>query len=153
MKKRIAALSLALALAVSVTACKKDEGIYTAGTYTGTAQGYGGTVTVTLTTDTKSITDVTIAGDQETAGIGGAALEPLAEQIKTAQSAEIDGVSGATITSDAVKAAAAAAIAAAKGETNNAELALTAVAKAEGLEATEEEYEAEVAKLAEQYSM
>ena len=36
MKKRIAALSLALALAVSVTACKKDEGIYTAGTYTGT---------------------------------------------------------------------------------------------------------------------
>lgn len=126
MKKRIAALSLALALAVSVTACKKDEGIYTAGTYTGTAQGYGGTVTVTLTTDTKSITDVTIAGDQETAGIGGAALEPLAEQIKTAQSAEIDGVSGATITSDAVKAAAAAAIAAAKGETNNAELAFTA---------------------------
>jgi trigger factor len=33
------------------------------------------------------------------------------------------------------------------------ELALTAVAKAEGLEASEEEYEAEIAKLAEQYKM
>lgn len=93
-----------------------ESGIYTAGTYTGEAVGYGGTVSVTITTDANNITDVKITGDQETPAVGGAALETLAGQIKEIQSAEIDGVSGATLTSNAAREGAAKAIAAARGE-------------------------------------
>ena len=119
-------------MALSVTACQSKEpdaaGIYTPGTYEGSAQGYGGTVTVSLTVDANAITDVSIAGERETPSVGGAALEELAKQVKDAQSAEIDGVTGATLTSDAVKEAAAAALAAAKGEgsTDNSPLSFTA---------------------------
>ena len=94
----------------------QEAGIYTPGTYTGEAQGFGGPVTVTITVDANNITDVKIEGAAETDTVGGAALEPLAQQIKDAQSAEIDGVSGATFTSDGVKAALALALAQAKGE-------------------------------------
>ena len=101
-------------------------GKYTAGTYSATEQGFGGDVTVTITTDAASITNVEIVGDGETPTVGGAALETLVEQIKTAQSAEIDGVSGATVTSTAVKNAAAKAIAQAEGsEMAAAELNMT----------------------------
>lgn len=115
--KRLA-LILALVLVFSLFACNKGETgekIYTAGTYTGEGQGYGGAVVVELTTSESAITNVKITGDKETPAVGGAALEELAGQIKKAQSAEIDGVSGATLTSNGVKEAAAAAIAAAKG--------------------------------------
>ena len=88
---------------------------YTPGTYTGQAQGYGGTVSVTITTDDTTITDVTITGDDETPNVGGAALEDLKAQVLEAQSAQIDGVSGATVTSSAVKNATQAAIDAAMG--------------------------------------
>ncbi|MCI9402723.1 MAG: FAD-dependent oxidoreductase [Oscillospiraceae bacterium] len=120
--KRILALSLALALALSVAGCQKkdpapeESGIYTPGTYTSEAQGYGGTVTVEITVDANAITDVKVTGDQETPSVGGAHLEELADQVKE-KGAEIDGVSGATVTSKAVKAAAADCIAKAKGET------------------------------------
>ena len=59
--------------------------------------------------------DVKVEGADETPEVGGAALDTLAESIKTAGSAEIDGVAGATITSDAVKTAAADALAQAQG--------------------------------------
>lgn len=91
--------------------------IYTAGSYSGTAQGYGGTVTVEITVDDTTITAVKAAGADETPGKGGAALPSLEQQILERQSAEIDGVTGATVTSNAVREAASAAIAAAKGET------------------------------------
>lgn len=137
MRKR-SLLLLGAAVAVSMTACgtqkaaeettsvaAAESGIYTPGTYTGEADGFGGKVTVTITTDENSITDVTVTGDNETASIGGAALEQLVEQIKTAQSAEIDGVSGATVTSTGVKEAAQAAINAAKGEAAAEDVALS----------------------------
>ena len=92
------------------------EGTFVPGTYTGEGQGYGGTVVVTLTTDSSSITDVKVTGDKETPNVGGLYLETLADQVKRAQSADIDGVSGATLTSNGVREAAAAAIALAKGE-------------------------------------
>ncbi len=130
MKRKIA-LALALAMAVSLAACSKPaeptpgtEGIYTPGTYTGEGQGYGGAVVVELTVDANAITAVTVTGDKETPTIGGAHLEELAEQVKTAQSAEIDGVSGATLTSNGVREAAAAAIAAAKGDSSGSNGAL-----------------------------
>ena len=89
------------------------EEAFVPGTYTGEEQGFGGAVVVEITTDASGITAVTVTGDSETPTIGGAALETLAAQILEAQSAEIDGVSGATVTSDAARTAAEAAIAAA----------------------------------------
>lgn len=103
------ALILSLMLAVA--------GVAQAEAFTGEAQGFGGAVTVTLTMDGDKIAGAAIEGAQETEAIGGAAFAALAEQIVAAQSAEIDGVAGATVTSNAVKDAAAKAIAAAKGET------------------------------------
>lgn len=91
--------------------------IYTAGSYSGTAQGFGGTVTVELTVDSSTITAVKATGADETPEKGGAALAVLEQQILEKQSAEIDGVTGATMTSNGIREAAAAAIAAAKGET------------------------------------
>ena len=111
-----ASLALALAACSQTPASSAGSGKYTPGTYTGTGAGFGGDVTVEITVDANSITNVTVTGDSETPTVGGAALEELAEQIKTAQSAEIDGVTGATLTSNGAKAAAAAAIAAAMGE-------------------------------------
>lgn len=93
-------------------------------TYTAEAPGFGGAVSVTLTVEDGAITAVEIAGDQETPGVGAAALEPLADQILAAQSADIDGVTGATMTSTAVKQAAADALAQAGGETPEGEAAL-----------------------------
>lgn len=121
MKKKILSLALAASMVLSMAGCgQKTEGAYTPGTYTGQAMGYGGTVEVSITTDDKAITDVTVTGESETAAIGGAALEKLAGQLKEAQSVEIDGVAGATVTSTGVKEAAAKAIAAAKGEETQA---------------------------------
>ena len=119
-KRGMVALVLAGAMVLSSCGGQKAAsssagGKYTAGTYTGEGQGYGGTVTVTITTDDSSILEVTATGDQETPTVGGAALDELASQVLDAQSAEIDGVSGATGTSNGVRAAAQAAIDAAMG--------------------------------------
>lgn len=94
----------------------EEKGSYTAGTYSATAKGFGGDVTVTITVGEKYITDVRIEGNQETDGIGSKAVDELGSVIKEAQSWQVDGVSGATVTSNAVKAAAEEAIAQAKGE-------------------------------------
>ena len=107
--KKFFMLLLAGLMAVSVAACSTkptEEKIYTAGTYTATAAGFGGDVTVTLTVSDTAITAVEIVGAQETEAIGGAALETLAAAIKDANSVEVDVVSGATVTSNAVLAAA-----------------------------------------------
>ena len=93
----------------------KAEGIYTPGTYSAQAQGMG-TVTVTMTFSESAITDAVIDVSSETPSIGGAAMEELKAALLSAQSADIDGVSGATITSTAVSKAAAKCIQQAKGE-------------------------------------
>ena len=90
-------------------------GIYKPGTYTARASGIG-EVTVTMTFDADRITDVVLDVSHETPGIGQAAAETLKKNLMAAQTAEIDGVSGATITSKAVSKAAAKCIAQAKGE-------------------------------------
>ncbi|MCI8726597.1 MAG: FMN-binding protein [Hungatella sp.] len=102
---------------------ESKEALYTPGTYTGEAAGYGGNVSVTITVDASSITDVTVEGADETPTIGGAALEKLAGQLKEAQDSEIDGVTGATITSTAVKTAAKSALNQAMGKENSSEKA------------------------------
>ncbi len=80
-------------------------GSYTPGTYTASAQGMESEVAVTATFDETSITDVTLDVSGETAGIGAEAGDGLKEAILAAQSADFDGVSGATVTSDAARAA------------------------------------------------
>jgi uncharacterized protein with FMN-binding domain len=90
-------------------------GTYNPGTYSATAKGIGD-VTVTMTFDADSITDVAIDVSNETADIGGVIGEDMAQAILDAQSAEIDSVSGATVTSGAIREAAANCIAQAKGE-------------------------------------
>ena len=113
--KKILISVLALVLVFAMAACgnsataettapTEEPGIYTPGTYTAAATGMS-EVTVTITVDANNITDVQLDVSGETAGIGQEAGEPLTEQITTAQSAEIEGVSGATITSEAVKTA------------------------------------------------
>lgn len=72
---------------------------------TGKAQGFGGTITAYVTVADGKVTGVVLEGPDETAGIGGAALEELAEQFVQAGGADIDGVSGATVTSQGAMAA------------------------------------------------
>ena len=98
--------SLVLALAVCLAAVGYAEGAtYVPGTYSASSAGFHSDVTVTITVDETSITDVTLDVSGETEGIGAAAGDALASQILEAQSAEIDGVSGATVTSSAAKVA------------------------------------------------
>lgn len=112
----LGALGLAAAGAVSgcAPAAESSAGselvsglTFTPGTYTASAAGKNGPVTVTMTFDETRITDVVVDASGETAGLGDAAAEKLADMIKAAQTCSVDTVSGATVTSDAVKAAAA----------------------------------------------
>ena len=118
MRKRIAAFALASVMALSLFGCgaKNNSASSAAGVsgdFTGTAKGMGGDVTVTLTLTDSKITGCTAEGADETQGIGTLALEQLPGQIAETGSIAVDGVSGATITSDAIKEAAAAALVAA----------------------------------------
>ena len=91
-------------------------GQYIPGTYEGTAEGISSTVKVTMTFSDSAVTDVVVDTSGETASFGAAAADELREQLMAAGSAEIDGVSGSTITSDAVMKAAKSCYAQAKGE-------------------------------------
>ena len=107
--KKLLSLVLICLLAIPAFACAQ--------VFEAASAGFGGEVKVALTIEDGKIVDAKVTGDSETPGIGAAALEPLAAQLVAAGSAEIDGVAGATVTSDAVRAAAAAALAEASGET------------------------------------
>ena len=98
----------------SSTAASTGEAIYTPGTYTGTAAGIG-EVKVTMTFSETAITDVVIDAANETESIGGVAAPTLKDALMAAQSTEIDNISGATITTNAVKKAAASCIEQAMG--------------------------------------
>ena len=95
-------------------ASASGDAVYTPGTYTGTATGIG-EVKVTMTFSETAITDVVIDASNETESIGGVAAPTLQDAIMAAQNAEIDNVSGATVTTNAVKKAAASCIEQAMG--------------------------------------
>lgn len=97
-------------------AASSAAGTYIPGTYEGTAEGISSTVKVTMTFSDSAVTDVVVDTSGETASYGAAAADQLREQLMAAGSAEIDGVSGSTITSDAVMKAAKSCYAQAKGE-------------------------------------
>ena len=120
--RKIAVLLLACVMAL--TACGAYAEL-TPGTYEGTAQGFGGTVTVKVTVDASAITAAEITGAGETPALGGAAIEQMSAALVGAADAQaVDGVTGATVTSNAVKEALAAALAQAAGEAPAADAAL-----------------------------
>ena len=104
----------------STAASASGDAIYTAGTYTGTATGIG-EVKVTMTFSETAITEVVIDASNETESIGGVAAPTLQEAIMAAQGTEIDNISGATVTTNAVKKAAASCIEQAMGVHTDAE--------------------------------
>ena len=117
MMKKLSALFLALALVFSLTACTGGtpdgsaqpsgsapaaEGKFTPGTYEGEATGFGGTIKVAVTLSADKIDKVEVLESTETDAIGEVALESLPQAVVDAQSSQIDTVSGATVTTEAV---------------------------------------------------
>ena len=111
-------------LSASMTA---GTATFTPGTYEASAQGFGGAINVAVTVDEEAITAIEITGDGETPALGGAAIEQMSAAYVGQNDAEgVDGMTGATITSTAVKAAVGNALAQARGEAQEvAEIAFT----------------------------
>ena len=119
-KKSVSALAMAAVIAVSLfgygcgaksASTSSDAGV--SGDFTGTAKGFGGDVSVTLTLTDGAITGCTAEGKDETEGVGSQAIAKMPGAIAESGSIAVDGVSGATITSTAIQEAAAAALTAA----------------------------------------
>ena len=119
-KKSVSALAMAAVIAVSLfgygcgaksASTSSDAGV--SGDFTATAKGFGGDVSVTLTLTDGAITGCTAEGKEETQGVGSEAIAKMPGAIAESGSIAVDGVSGATITSTAIKEAAAAALTAA----------------------------------------
>ena len=119
-KKSVSALAMAAVIAVSLfgygcgakpASTSSDAGV--SGDFTGTAKGFGGDVSVTLTLTDGAITGCTAEGKEETQGVGSEAIAKMPGEIAESGSIAVDGVSGATITSTAIQEAAAAALTAA----------------------------------------
>lgn len=72
-------------------------------TLVGKGQGYGGEITVAVTVNGEDIVSVEAVGKDETEGVGSRAIDELPDRIVKADSTDVDGVSGATKTSDAIK--------------------------------------------------
>ena len=112
----LAACNAAKDSAAASSAVSAPAGSYIPGTYEGTAEGISSTVKVTMTFSDSAVTDVVVDTSGETASYGAAAADQLKEQLLSSANGEIDGVSGSTITSDAVMKAAKSCFAQAKGE-------------------------------------
>lgn len=101
--KKMTILALIFTMMISVCGCSSNEvSKYTEGTYSASVQGFGGKVEMTLTVNSNKITNVEIVGENETAAIGGAAIETLQAEILEKQGEDVEAVSGATVTSNAV---------------------------------------------------
>lgn len=108
--KKFGKLLLSAMMATTLVACSGGSSSGVSGEYTGTAKGMGGDVTVTLTLKDSVITEVKAEGPNETEGIGSKAIEQLPGEMAEGNTINVEGVSGATVTSDAIKEAASAAL-------------------------------------------
>lgn len=116
MQKKKGLISLVLMVVLTVGLIFGSDGIYTGiknfgrssnvtmtpGTYTSTQQGFGGDITVTITTSEKFIEDVQIVGEKETPGLGAVAVAELGGAMLDLQTPNVDAVSGATVSSKAI---------------------------------------------------
>lgn len=115
MKRRIFSFLLLFMFAFVFISCSKKEanekeeiqvpinGKYQSGTYEGKATGYGGEVTATIVLSTNRIESITCIGEKETNGIGSVAITELPKEMISQQSVQVDAITGATVTSTAVK--------------------------------------------------
>ena len=103
--KRILTLLLCLTLLLAVPAMAE--------TFSATAPGFGGDITVTIEVENGVLTGVTCVGDGETAGVGSMAVEQMPALMLENGTWDVDGVTGATVSSSAVRQAAYEAMAAA----------------------------------------
>lgn len=101
---------IAFFMLLSCAACGQQQGEtkktdlqFKAGSYTASAQGYNGEVTIEATFSENAITDIQIQEQKETAHVGDSAYPILIEDIIAANGTGVDGVSGATFTSIALK--------------------------------------------------
>lgn len=129
--KRISALLIALVMMLTMVPAMAD-------TATGTAKGFGGDVTVTLTVENGVITDAKAEGNDETPGVGTPALEQLPAAMVAGNTVNVDAVAGATFTSKGVIEAAKAALVAAGLNPDDY------MTKAEAVQAEDAEYTADV---------
>ena len=130
--KKLTALLASATMALSLVGCSTGK------TYTGEAYGHDkeNPVKVTLTIKDKTITKVEVDASHETAGIGSKAADALPEQIVSANSLDVDGVSGATQTSKAIIEAATAALKQAGLEPSDLVSKNTSTTKAKDIEET-----------------
>lgn len=98
MRKNISMLLLCMLLAACLTACRAS-----ADQRTGEAEGYGGKIRISLTMNGTDITSVKVLEHHETEGVGTRAIDALPKLIEEADGIDVDGVSGATVTSNAIK--------------------------------------------------
>jgi iron complex transport system substrate-binding protein len=112
-KKSFALVSIVLVIILALTGCAQEEQTQTpvnegadtsfAGRYSASAEGYAGVVPVTVDLkDDGSILNITVGDNQETDGIGNIAEEKITKAIVDSQSLNVDAVSGATVTGDAI---------------------------------------------------
>lgn len=101
-KYLIGFLTLMMCLSLSACSEKSAESLYTAGTYEATEMGMNGEVQVVAEFSESKLLSVVATGEKETKGIGDQALEELAVTVVEKQSAEVEVVSGATVTSTAM---------------------------------------------------
>ena len=114
MNRKALALILALVMSLSLAACggsgggssDSGDGSGKAGTYEGTGEGRNGDIVVNVTLDDDgAITNIEVASQEETEGVGTPAFDELIPQMIEQNTADVDGLSGATLTSDGLKAA------------------------------------------------
>lgn len=131
--KKLLSLAVCFVLLMSLCVPAMAAG-YTAGTYTATAQGNNGSLTVEVDFSADAITAVRVGEHSETAGISDTPIERIPAAIVENQSLAVDTVSGATVTSNAILAAVEDCVAQAGGDV----AALKGAAVADTAEAVED---------------
>ena len=119
MSKLISLVLALMMLLFSFSAFAEGDALFTPGTYEAEGKGFGGAVKVSVTVSENEITEVTAAGEAETPALGGVAIQTLPGEIVKAQTPNVDMLSGATVTSTAIIAAATEALKKANIETNS----------------------------------
>lgn len=108
MKKKFLSVFLACAMSLTFVACgnndksSNSDNAFVAGTYEGVAKGFGGEIKATIKLSDSKIEDIVVVGDQETPTIGGVAVETMPKDMLEKQIVNVDIVSGATVSSNAI---------------------------------------------------
>lgn len=108
---------LSIVMVLGMCSFASAEAIYTPGTYEASVNGMNGPVVVKMEFNESAILSVIAVGEKETKGLGDVAIDKLIPPVMEKQSAEVDAVAGATVTSKAMLQAVQSCIDQAKGIT------------------------------------